>query len=217
MAVLYYHRIGPFLPGEPRKMSVEPGRFRAQMEVVARRWRPATLDEIVDGPPGNAVAVTFDDGYRDLMAHAVPVLRELRIPATFFVVAGAVGGKDAWYRGDRELLTWEELEQLKFAGFEIGSHSMTHARLTEIGAEAARREIAESKRALEERLGVPVRHFAYPQGKHDEGVKRLVEEAGYRAAWATRSGEGGRWAMRRLRVSADTGTLKFRWKLWRNR
>ncbi len=95
----------------------------------------------------------------------------------------------------------------------IGSHSMTHARLDKANPEEARREIVESKRLLEERLGVAVRHFAYPQGRHSEAVRRIAAEAGYRAAWAMRGGSGGDFSMKRLRVSARQGLLRFRLKL----
>jgi peptidoglycan/xylan/chitin deacetylase (PgdA/CDA1 family) len=215
--VIYYHRVGPFAAGAERKMNVEPGRFRAQMIHLARRYRVVTLDEVLAGATGRVAAITFDDGYRDLMEHAVPVLRELRLPATFFIVAGAIGAKDAWYRSEQEIVTWEDLEKLKFMGFEIGAHSMTHPRLTELDDSKLEWELREPKRLIEERLGVPVRHLAYPQGQHDERVKKAVQAAGYRAAWATKSGEGGEFAMRRFRVAADTGGLAFAWRLMRIR
>ena len=215
--VLYYHRVGPFAPGAERKMNVEPDRFRDQMKHVAQKYRVVPLDEVLAGATGNVAAVTFDDGYRDLMTHAVPVLRDLRIPATFFVVAGAVGAKDAWYKGEQEVMTWEDLEQLKFAGFEIGCHSMTHPRLPELDDAKLGVEVVESKRLLEERLSIKVKHFAYPQGKHDERVKAAVKAAGYRAAWATKSGEGGDFAMRRIRIASDVGNFAFWWKLTRVR
>lgn len=215
--VLYYHRVGPFAAGAERKMNVEPGRFQAQMEHLANRCHPVTLDAVLDGAPPRAIAVTFDDGYRDLMEHALPVLRDLRIAATFFIVAGAVGGKDRWYRGEQDIMTWDDLETLKSAGMEIGSHAMTHGRLDQMSEAEARRELVESKRLLEERLGGPVRHLAYPQGGRNDLVKRLAAEAGYRAAWATKSGEGGPYAMKRLRVASDEGMLRFRFKLLKAR
>lgn len=215
--VLYYHRVGPFAPGAERKMNVEPGRFREQMKHLARRYRVVPLDDILAGATGKIAAVTFDDGYRDLMTHALPVLRDLRLPATFFIVAGAIGAKDAWYKGEQDIMTWEDLEKLKFAGMEIGSHSMTHARLPELDDVALKHELEAPKRLLEERLSIPVKHFAYPQGKHDERVKRFAKEAGYRAAWATKSGEGGEFAMRRIRIASDVGGCAFAWKLIRVR
>ncbi len=215
--VLYYHRVGPFAPGAERKMNVEPDRFRDQMKHLVRKYRVVTLDEVLAGVTGRVAAVTFDDGYRDLMTHAVPVLRDLRIPATFFIVAGAVGAKDGWYKGEQDVMTWDDLEQLKFAGFEIGGHSMTHPRLPELDDDTLRVELAESKRLIEGKLSIKVRHLAYPQGKHDERVKAAAKAAGYRAAWATKSGEGGDFAMRRIRIASDTGGFAFAWKLIRVR
>jgi peptidoglycan/xylan/chitin deacetylase (PgdA/CDA1 family) len=211
--VLYYHRVGRFAPGEARKMNVEPERFRAQMKLLREKHRPVSLDEVVAGAPAGSVAVTFDDGYRDLMEHALPVLREFRIPATFFVVVEAVGGKDGWYRGDRDIVTWEDLRALVAAGLGVGSHSLTHARLDRCDEATARRELVESKRVLEEKLSMRVDHFAWPQGESTEVARQAAAEAGYRAAWATKKGEGGPFAWKRLPVASEESAFRFSWKL----
>src|SRR5262245_30221436 len=150
--VLYYHRVGSFAPGEERRMNVEPPRFRDQMRRLREKQRPVSLDEVLAGGAPGAVAVTFDDGYRDLMEHALPVLKEYRIPAAFFIVVEAVGGKDRWYRGDRDIMTWDDVKRLADAGMEIGSHSMTHRRMDQVDAATLERELVDSKRAIEEKL-----------------------------------------------------------------
>lgn len=213
--VLYYHRVGPFADGAPRKMNVEPAVFREQIEAVARRYRVVALDELVDS--GDGAAITFDDGYRDVVGHALPILREMKVPATFFIVTGAVGGTDTWYQGREAIATWDDLRRWRDAGMAVGSHGLTHERLNEMPLERARREIVESKRVIEEKLGVKVAHFSYPQGGRTPEIERAVAEAGYRAAWGTKSAPGGPFARRRIRLSANDRGFRFRFKLWKIR
>lgn len=214
--VLYYHRVGPFRGGAPRKMNVPPAQFRAQMEHLRDRgYAFVTLDEVMQGPPARCCAITFDDGYRDCLEHALPVLAELRIPATFFIVAGAVGGRDTWYRGEEGIMGWDEIDSLARSGHAIGSHTMSHPALTSVDGQRARSEIVDSKKALEDRLGVPIRHFAYPQGKNSPELRALVRDAGYAAGWATKSGDGSEFARRRFRVPADLARWRFAFRMWR--
>jgi peptidoglycan/xylan/chitin deacetylase (PgdA/CDA1 family) len=208
---LYYHRIGPFRDGAPRKMTVTPENFRAQLKVIEKAGA-VSLDEAVDGRPG--VAITFDDGFRDCLEFALPALRAHRFPAAFFIVAGLVGKTDEWMRvtthPPERLVDWDDLKRLRDEGFTIGSHTMTHTVVT-------REEAVESRLVLQERLGIPVRHFAYPRGEHTPESVAWVREAGYTAAWATKAGPDDPFTRRRLPVSASLSTLGFRFKLFKAR
>lgn len=211
--VLYYHRVGPFRPGARPKMTVTPENFRAQMDFLARKGRAVlTLDEVLAGKKG--VALTFDDGFRDVMEHALPVLRERRFPATFFIVAGRVGGTDTWMRvttmPEERIVDGDDLKRLLEAGMTIGSHSMTHEKLTEP-------EVRDSKAALEERLGIRIGHFAYPRGESTPESVEWVRRAGYRAGWATKSGNEENFTRKRLPVSARVTLFAFRMKLLKAR
>ena len=203
--VLYYHRVGPFRRGAPRKMTVTPENFKAQMHFIRRSGIDVlTLDQVLEGRTG--VALTFDDGFRDCMEHALPVLRSLGFPATFFIVAGAVGGTDTWMRvttmPEERIVDWDDLRRLLDAEMTIGSHSMTHATLS-----AA--EVKESRKVLEDRLDVRVNHFAYPRGETTSEAVGWVRESGYAAAWATKSGDADRFTRRRLPVSANASLAHF--------
>ena len=211
--VLYYHRVGPFRPGAPRKMTVLPGKFRAQMHFLRRnRIRVLTLDEVLGGLPG--VALTFDDGFKDVMEHAVPVLRSLGFPATFFIVTGVVGGTDEWMRvtahPEERIVDWDDVRALLDAGMTVGSHSVTHGKLT-------RKEIVASRQVLRERLGIPIDHFAYPRGENTPESVAWVRDAGYRAGWATKSGDGDAFTRRRLPISASATIYDFGKKLLKAR
>lgn len=209
--VFYYHRVGPFRPGAPKKMTVLPERFRAQMDVAARH-PSLSLDDVLAGKKG--VAITFDDGFLDCMEHALPALRERKLTATFFIVATSLGGTDAWNRNtpfpEERVMGLDDLKGLRDAGMEIGSHSLTHGALT-------REEVVESKRLLEEKLGVSIRHFAYPRGEWTPESAGWAKEAGYAAAWATKGGNEEPYSRRRLPVAASATAFTLRAKIWKSR
>lgn len=156
--------------------SVAPRDFDTHMRsLAARGFAGISLSELLDGwdglgkLPARPVVLTFDDGFANLLEHAAPVLSELGFHATIFAISGRCGQTNDW--PDQApgiprlpLLSWAELAQMRAAGFEIGAHSITHRPLTEIPPAEAEREIAESKKTIEDRLGRPVKTFAYPFG-----------------------------------------------------
>ena len=132
------------------------------------------------------MVVTFDDGYRDNLRVAAPLLLKHGVPATFFIATGHVdsGRPFPWdgEAGERNpVMTWDEVRELAGLGFDIGAHTVNHVNLGKVGVEEARVEIAGSKRRLEEMLGREVTLFAYPFGGSDcirPEVRPLVREAG---------------------------------------
>src|SRR5207253_9311600 len=135
------------------------------------------------------VVLTFDDGFRNLWDHAVPVLGELDFRATIFAVAGHCGGKNDWPSQISSvphlpLLSWSELRELAGAGFEVGAHGIMHAPLPTLGKTEAEREILGSKQILQEHLGQEVSVFAYPYGLA-AAAHRSMAAAHYRCACGT--------------------------------
>ena len=139
-------------------------------------------------PVDRLLAITFDDGYRDNFVNARPVLQDLSLPATFFVVSRWVGS-DAWPWWDREQgvrhpwMTWDQIKHLNEAGFDIGAHTRTHVDLGEIGEAAARDEIFGARHDLERHLRRRIDLFAYPYGRlgnMTESNRALVKAAGFR-------------------------------------
>ena len=138
-------------------------------------------------PPASqkVVVITFDDGYADNYWQAYPILREHEFPATLFVASGLMDRHEPMPRyvtgtvqHDRGL-SWNEIRTMQAGGIEIGAHSMTHADLTALSLADARREIAGSKRQIEQETGRAVSAFAYPKGRLNAQVVRLVREAGF--------------------------------------
>lgn len=220
--ILYYHRVGRFRDGAPRKMCVTPERFRSQMAFLKRHgFHPVTLDSVAAAAtrevplPPRAVALTFDDGFADVLTHAVPILHEYRFPSTMFVIAGLMG--EETQGGMERMLTWDELGELVEAGVEIGSHTMTHRPLDTLSPAEIAEEVVASRLLLEGRLGREVGHFSYPKGAWSAEAERAVRRAGYVTACATKRGvspsEGNLHRIRRIPVSANDTLWDFARKI----
>jgi glycosyltransferase involved in cell wall biosynthesis/peptidoglycan/xylan/chitin deacetylase (PgdA/CDA1 family) len=223
---LTYHRIAEV--SEFDQLVVSPPRFREQMRFLRNEGIPVlSFDEAIDclegkAPlPPRAVTLTFDDGYRDNYDTAFPVLREYQLPAIVFAVPGLVDGSAKLPRYDRSptrmYLSWDELREMADHGFRVGSHSCTHANLTDLPPHAAQREILESKRILEEQLNQPVDFFCYPRGKYHRHHALMVRDCLYRAACSTRPGSnrpgGNPYAIRRTEISPNDTLWDFKKKL----
>jgi peptidoglycan/xylan/chitin deacetylase (PgdA/CDA1 family) len=194
-----YHHISPKPAANFRKYSITPARFASQMRWLAiRGYQTISVGTLLsfrsgEGPcPAQPIVITFDDGFQDTVEHAVPVLLRYGFTATFYVVAGLVGGRSRWLEAELglslPLFDWATARQLHSQGFTVGSHSMTHSRLDAAEAAALRREVSDSRRLLEDGLGTDVRDLAYPFGLYDQRVVDAAREAGYRSACSVRIG-----------------------------
>ena len=123
--------------------------------------------------PRRAVILTFDDGYVDVFKNAYPILQEYGYVATFFIIGDTI---------DRLAnLNTRQLKKLITSGWEIGSHSLKHADLNNVGVDLEI-EIVGSKQLLEEKLEVPIYSFAYPYGKANPSVIEFTRNSGYTSA-----------------------------------
>jgi peptidoglycan/xylan/chitin deacetylase (PgdA/CDA1 family) len=192
--VLCYHALSADWPAD---LSTTPERFDSQLRWLrGRGYRGVTFSEAVAPGTGKRVAITFDDAYRSVLELGKPILDRHDMPATVFAPSGWIGrdepmawqGIDGWVGGPHEHellpLSWEQLAGLAGDGWEIGSHTVTHPHLTQIGAAELERELRESKRTCEGRLGRPVPTIAYPYGDVDARVVEATRAAGYEAAAA---------------------------------
>jgi peptidoglycan/xylan/chitin deacetylase (PgdA/CDA1 family) len=190
--ILMYHRIDFLRPGLPaitRRLTVDPRSFAAQMTWLANHGAHAItqlqlFDALMHGRalPAHPVMITFDDGYRDVLAKAAPVLSRLGMPATAYVITDRISD------GDPSFLTWADLARLQRDGVAIGSHTVTHADLASLPGRQAWGELTGSRRVLEQRLGHPVQWLAYPEGREDARVVSLARSAGYLLAVTTQAG-----------------------------
>jgi peptidoglycan/xylan/chitin deacetylase (PgdA/CDA1 family) len=183
MPVLMYHGVPATAPAVPDEHLVPVAELEEQLSsLIADGWRLVGLTEALqlraEDPTARVVGVTFDDGLLDFL-NAVDVLRRLGARATMYVPTGAVGLRvgPGDPRGSR--LSWSELSDVAAAGVEIGSHSVDHRTMDVLRPDELRTEIVDSKHALEDAVGVPVRSFCYPHGYASRAVARAVAAAGY--------------------------------------
>ncbi|MFH1006214.1 MAG: polysaccharide deacetylase family protein [Candidatus Latescibacterota bacterium] len=145
---------------------------------------PSVGSAVPQSEIGRTIALSFEDGYASVYEQAWPIMEQYGFRGTLFVVAGYVGKENGWganFGGRRfRHLDWPQLKALAAAGWEIGSHSWSHRDLTALTTEELTRELRESKRSLEDALGVSVDTLSYPFGRYDERVRDAAFAAGYR-------------------------------------
>ncbi len=214
--VLMYHSVTPQGDPERNPLMVTPRTFEKQMRFL-KQYRynvmslEATADLLKEGKrlPARLVAITFDDGYKDNYTYAFPILKKYGLPATIFIITQEIG------RPDR--LSWDEINQMQASGIiTFGSHCLGPEPLIKIKSEAeVKRQIFDSKKILEERLGSAVTMFSYPEGKFNDKIKQLVKDAGYKLAVATSPGKkysgNDVFLIKRLRISENAADLVVFW------
>lgn len=175
--------------------------FRRFCKFFKRYFKVVSLSELLDKMErgediSRHLVITFDDGYRDNATLAAPILKEYGLPACFFVSSGFLdSGTNAPWDTDRgirsEWMDWDQVRALARDGFEIGAHTINHIDLGEVTGEAARHEIVESKRRLEEVLETRIDLFSYPFGGVEqcaESNRVEVQRAGFRCCTSAYGG-----------------------------
>ena len=226
--VLMYHRVGPASNAWEARYAIAPEVYAAHMQALHRQGLQALgIDALVDwlegGPalPANAVLVTFDDGFRGVRDHALPVMEKLGWPFTVFLVSDLIGQDDSWTRHENPagithpLLDANEILDMQARGVSFHSHTRTHASLPKLDDAALADQLVGSRARLSQLLGREVRYIAYPFGHVDERVEAATRAAGYRAAFSTQSGfnrpDVNLFRIRRLDVyGTDTPAMLLR-------
>ncbi len=182
--------------------------FQQQLAALrADGFRGLNVTQALDATPagGPATVFTFDDGCETDLTIGAALLKQAGFSATFYVVADWVGR--------RGFLSPSQLRQLAELGFEIGSHSLTHAFLNNLGADRLRAELVDSKAKLEQWLGRRVDHFSCPGGRWSERAARAAQEAGYRSVATSRIGTNShatdRFRLKRVAVLRGIALADF--------
>ena len=215
--VLMYHSVEAY-ESDPYQVTVHPRRFDRQLRWLRRRGlRGVSMAELLRarraGRADGLVGLTFDDGYTDFGTEVFPALRRYGFTATVFVVAGLLGDHNTWdMPGPRKtLMTADDVRRAADAGVEIGSHSLTHVRLNEVGDEELFDQVHRSRVLLGEVTGREVRGFCYPYGAAGEREIKQVDAAGYDYACAVHGSQlNGRHAIPRAFIGdRDNGVRLF--------
>jgi peptidoglycan/xylan/chitin deacetylase (PgdA/CDA1 family) len=191
--ILCYHGVSERWPAVT---SVRPGDFEAQLEAFLEHgYRPATFSRaLVDPPAPKTLVVSFDDAHVSVYRLAAPIMARLGVPGTVYAPTDFVGagrpmawdGYDVWlgtaHEAELDCMDWEQLRELSAAGWEVGSHTCSHPRLSRLGDTEVATELERSREVCEEHVGEPCESLAYPYGDFDARVVRAAAAAGYRFA-----------------------------------
>jgi peptidoglycan/xylan/chitin deacetylase (PgdA/CDA1 family) len=220
-----YHKLGPRPPRVRLKgLYLSKSLFQSQLlELHEDGFRSCRLDETVahTANTNRLVALTFDDGFANVITYGLDVLERQNFRAIQFLVANSIGGANTWEQALGEaperLMDESQIRTWLASGHEIGSHTLDHPMLTKLPTDQAREEISASKKKLEDLFGVPVRDFCYPNGDWDQRIRDMVVEAGYRNAFTTECGLNNSatdtFALKRLTVRYRSRSFRslFEW------
>ncbi len=224
--VLCYHGVSEDWDSS---LAVTPVAFEQQIRALRNAGlRAVTFTEAAREDLPGTVAITFDDAFSSVFELAAPILRRYGMPATVFVpTAHAGAGEPMQWPGigqwletphEHELLpmSWAQLLELRELGWEIGSHTHSHPRLTKLAGDALAAELCESQRVLEAELGVPCRSLAYPYGDLDHQVVNAARQAEYEFACTLPSrpvSNGDPLRFPRIGIYRRDGRVRFRLKI----
>jgi peptidoglycan/xylan/chitin deacetylase (PgdA/CDA1 family) len=189
--ILTYHKLGP-RPGRVRLkgLYLSQSLFLRQLEELrGAGFASGSLTSCAGPPDLKRIVITFDDGYVNVLRYGLAPLARAKLVATLFLVADLLGKYNQWDvplgEAPEPIMDKAQVRDWLAAGHEIGSHTLSHPHLSQIGLSEAGEEIRASRKKLEDWFGRSVDHFCYPFGDWNESVQELVMEAGYKTACTT--------------------------------
>lgn len=189
--ILLYHHISTDFNTSNAISIISPKDFRLHMTAIKAQFSPISLNDYIefvnckDGSktmPSNPIIVTFDDGYLSNYEVAYPILKELEIPATIFIVTDTVGEKGGDGKVNYSHFNWDQAREMQESGFiDIQSHTNDHVKLGTLNRDAVNFELRKSKYLIEKNLGKTCDIIAYPFGSYNDSVIEASHKAGYKA------------------------------------
>ncbi len=220
--ILGYHGVADVpLAEDPYRLQVPLACFRVQMELLAAAgFRFLTVAELAREatgrtPPSGLAAVSFDDGLRNNLTAALPILTRLGIPATVYVPTGWLDGRhpDIGPGGDNAILSADEIRALVQAGWEVGAHTVSHTDLSLLGYGECRSEIARNCEELVRLTGAAVESLAYPYGRYGGPAIAAARDCGLLSAVTAGSGGWRPYELGRVMVGGGDSLRAFGLKL----
>ena len=227
IVILMYHSIS--LEQHDKRFSCNPALFEQHMLFLKQQgFNFVSFNVIADylehniEPPEKSVIITFDDGFEDNYTNAWPILKEYEIPATIFLVSHLMGKTGEWLKKARsdnvkKMMSWANALEMANSGIDFGGHTSTHVKLTDIGLNEAKQEIAGCKKTIEHHLGREIDVFAYPYGLYSDDIIQSVAQAGFKMACSTRPGFNSKvmdkLLLRRIEVSGTDSVTVLKRKI----
>lgn len=203
--VLAYHKIDfPTPDVKIRGAFTAPRKFERQISYLKKKgFEFYTTSELIkfyqaNGEfPQKAIAITFDDGWKDNFLNAFPILKKYSVKATIFLIPAVIGQTTdvvtADGEGPREHLAEKDILEMSANGIEFASHSFSHKLFDRVGNEEIEFEVTESKKFIENLTQKECSTFAYPAGFFTDFAKEAIKKAGYEAAFSTVYGTENDW------------------------
>lgn len=209
--VLYYHSVDP---SEANEVIISPEKLKEELTFIKNSgYTTLTMSELNDyilnntPIPEKSIVITFDDGYADNYTNAFPILKELDMKATIFVISGSTDN-DGYY------MTSQQLKEMSDYGIDIQSHTASHSYLNQLTYEEQLNELKTSKEKIESITGKPVFSVAYPFGVYDDNTIAASKEAGYSMSFNTNKGLADRddnpLSLNRIYVSSAYSIEEFK-------
>jgi len=226
--ILMYHMISEPKTAAEVKYACPPKQFERQLQMLlSAGFKPISINAIEDyyfhqtPLPDKAFLITLDDGFEDNYSNAFPILQRYKIPAVIYLATGLVGKTNQWMStptfSERKMLSWAQIKDMARQGIVFGSHTVSHPKLIELDDSSVSNELVQSKRLIEDQLGIECSHFAYPYGLLTKKTRELVQQAGFKTACSTRSGfnntERDPLILHRIEVYGDDSMWKLKQKI----
>ena len=219
--ILMYHMVeAPELPLEKPNLAVSPKEFEKQIKWLKENgWQFVTISELLrKKDQSKTIAITFDDGYKNNLTNALPILASYGAKATLYLIAGGQSANQNPHPS-AHLLSDEQVTEILNSGLiELGAHSFTHRNLKTSDEASRQYELAFTKNSLEERFGKTISSFAYPFGQFDLALAEMVEKEKYESAVTTNKGistdlQKDRFYLKRIRISGKDNLSQFKTKI----
>jgi peptidoglycan/xylan/chitin deacetylase (PgdA/CDA1 family) len=190
--ILMYHSIASMPKGTVmRSLHVPPRLFKLQMWLLKvfgfKGLSMGELQPYLEGKKtGKVVGITFDDGFKNNLVDALPILKKNGFSATCYIISQNIGGINHWDldKGidENPLMNEDEVKEWITEGMEIGSHTQNHVHLADIDTKNATKEILQSKLDLEKQFDCVINHFCYPYGSYNDEIVNITKDVGYHTA-----------------------------------
>src|SRR6266513_1344644 len=220
VTILCYHSVLPTnepAPKDPHKQHIPLGLFLDHLDYLQSKYRIISLTEFVKAKrenrrlPDYAVVLIFDDGFEDFFSVAVPHLARRKLPATVFVITDRAYGYLP--PNGESFLSWPEIQKLAASGVQVGSHTCSHAALLSLPFDEVKRELADSRTAIQDHLSEEDLPLSYPYGRTSTAIGKHAQSLGYSCAITGALGSNGNgadlFALSRTTIASDDDVATF--------